>query len=141
MTQPYFDEINVGEQLPDLVKHPTPRQLVMYAGASGDFNPIHYNKDVAVARGLPGIVVHGQLVACFLAQLVTGWMGERGELKKFTGSYKALTLPDEPLTCRGVITKKLDSGQAVLNIWAENPRGEKTVTGTATVLIPNRSAV
>ena len=140
MTQPYFDSLNEGDPLPALAKLPTPRQLVMYAGASGDFNPIHYHKDTAVARGLPGIVVHGQLVACFLAQMVTDWMGPLSELEKCSVSYKALTLPDESLVCRGVISKKLVGGRVALTLWAENTRGEKTVVGTATVKLPALAA-
>lgn len=132
-----FEHIAIETEIPALVKHPTSRQLVMYAGASGDYNPIHYDRDVAAARGLPGIVVHGQLVSACLMQLLTDWLGARGVIRKFSVSYKAMTFPGEPFCCRGIVTKKSDSGdrQLTLSIWAENPRGDKTVSGTAVVQI------
>ncbi len=130
-----FECIAIETEIPSLVKHPTSRQLVMYAGASGDYNPIHYDRDVAAARGLPGIVVHGQLVSACLMQLLTDWLGDSGSMKKFSVGYKAMTFPGEPFTCRGVVTKKSDNGDGLvtLSIWVENPRGEKTVVGTAVV--------
>ena len=100
-----FECIAIETEIPSLVKHPTSRQLVMYAGASGDYNPIHYDRDVAAARGLPGIVVHGQLVSACLMQLLTDWLGDSGSMKKFSVGYKAMTFPGEPFTCRGVVTK------------------------------------
>lgn len=124
-------------EIPSLTKRPTPRQLVMYAGASGDYNPIHYDRDAAASRGLPGIVVHGQLVSACLMQLLTDWLGEAGSISKFSVSYRAMTFPGEDFVCRGVISGKSDDGdgRVSLNVWTENPRGEKTVTGKATVVI------
>ena len=138
---PFFEDVSVGTEIPVLEKFPTPRQLVMYAGASGDFNPIHYDRDAAAARGLPGIIVHGQLVSACLMQMLTDWLGATSSLKKYSISYKAMTFPGEKLTLRGTITKKSDSGDgmATLNIWAENPRGEKTAAGTAVVQLPRRA--
>jgi acyl dehydratase len=139
MKQPYYQDVAPGDEIPQLVKTPTTRQLVMWAGASGDYNPIHYDKDLALARGLPGVVVHGQLAACFLGQLVTDWMGQQGSLKKLSISYKGMNLPGEALTCRGTVTKKYveDGGYYVVaDLWAENHRGEKTLTGKATVNLP-----
>ena len=63
--------VKAGEEIPELVKHPTTRQLVQYAGASGDFYEIHYDQDFARSTGLPGVILHGLLKAGFLAQLVT----------------------------------------------------------------------
>ena len=63
--QVFYEDVEVGSEIPCLVKHPTPRQLVKWAGASGDYYEIHYDKDFAQANGLPGIIVHGfvQVVA------------------------------------------------------------------------------
>ncbi len=131
----------MGGELTPLVKQPTSRQLVMWAGASGDYNPIHYDKDFAQSRGLPGIVVHGQLVGCFLGQMVTDWAGEQGRLKQLTLTYRRMTFPGEALACKGTVTKKYiedDQHFVVCSLWAENPNGEKTVTGTAVVTLPAR---
>jgi acyl dehydratase len=143
MKQTHYQDVAPGDEIPRLVKEPTTRQLVMWAGASGDYNPIHYDKDLAVARGLPGVVVHGQLAGCFLGQLISDWMGEQGTLRKLSISYKGMNLPGEPITCRGRVARKyIEDGShyVVADIWTENPWGEKTVTGTATVLLPGRSS-
>ena len=129
-----FHSIQAGAEIPALLKHPTTRQLVMWAGASGDYNPIHYDKDFAQGRGLPGVIVHGQLVLAFLGQMVTDWLGGRGCLKKLSVSYKGMNLPGDAITCRGVIKEKSEAGGeslVTLDVWAENPRGEKTVAGMA----------
>ena len=137
----FCEDVVVGSEITPLVKQPTTRQLVMWAGASGDFNPIHYDKDFALERGLPGVVVHGQLAGCFLGQMLTDWLGEEGSLKKLSLSYKGMNFPGEALTCKGTVTKKYvedDQHLVVLSIWAENPRGEKTLSGTAIITLPSR---
>ncbi len=137
----YWEDVSEGSEITPLFKHPTPRQLVMYAGASGDYHEIHYNKEFALKRGLPGIIVHGQLSCHFLGQLMTDWIGDKGMLKKLSCSYRGMNFPDEDLTCRGKVTRKYveDTEHYVeCNIWAENPKGEKTASGNATVTLPTR---
>jgi hydroxyacyl-ACP dehydratase HTD2-like protein with hotdog domain len=121
-----------GEELPELVKHPTTRQLVQYTGASGDFYEIHYDKDFAISTGLPGVILHGLLKAGFLAQLVTASVGGEGRLKSFELSYRGLDLPDRPCRCRGRVTGVSDR-QADLEVWTEDAEGNRTTTGKATV--------
>ncbi len=139
--QLYYEDVDEGGDIPPLVKHPTPRQLVMWAGASGDYHEIHYNKEFALSRGLPDIIVHGQLACCFLGQLITDWIGEEGVLKKLSCSYRGMNFPGEDLICQGKVTGKYveDGGHYIeCNIWAGNPQGEKTVLGTAVVMLPAR---
>jgi len=124
--------IVAGQQLPDLLKNPTTRQLVQYAGASGDFYEIHYDQDFARSTGLPGVILHGLLKAGFLAQLVTSWAGRSASLKTFEVSYRGLDLPGRPCRCRGVV-KAVDGSTAELEIWTEDPDGQRTTVGKATV--------
>ena len=128
-----LDKIAVGDEIPSLEKHPTVQQLVMWAGASGDYNPIHYDKDFALARGLPGVVVHGQLSTAFICQMLSDWYGKKGSLAKLNVSYKGLNFPGDTLVCRGIVREKLGDGLIALDVRVENQRGEKTVTGTAVV--------
>jgi len=143
MAEPiYYQDVIEESDIPPLHKQPTTRQLVMWAGASGDYYAIHYDKDFAQSKGLPGIIVHGQLVACFLGQLITDWIGEKGVLRKLSCSYKGMNFPNEVITCRGKVTRKyIENGEHYVecNIWAENAKGEKTVTGRAVVTLPARS--
>ncbi len=135
ISPPNFQNIKVGEEISILEKKPTTQQLVMWAGASGDYNPIHYDKDFALNRGLPGVVVHGQLSTAFICQMLSDWYGKKGKLRKLNVSYKGLSFPGDTLICRGVIKdkSKVDDNLVTLDVWVENQRGEKTVAGTAVV--------
>jgi len=140
--QVYYEDVTVDGEIPPLLKQPTTRQLVMWAGASGDYYAIHYDKDFAQSKGLPGVIVHGQLVAGFLSQLITDWIGDRGNLKKLACNYKGMNFPNETITCRGKVNKKyIENGEHYIecHIWAENARGEKTVIGRAILTLPPRS--
>jgi len=139
--QVFYEDIEAGSEIPALVKYPTTMQLVKYAGASGDYYQIHYDKDFALASGLPGVIVHGWLALSFLGQMLTDWLGEGGTLVKLNGSYRGMNLVHEDLICNGKVTKKyVEDGKncARVEIWAENPQGEKTVTGSAVVTLPSR---
>jgi len=139
--QLYYEDVTIGSEITPLVKQPTTRQLVMWAGAVGDYLPIHYDKDFAQSRGLSGVIVHGQLVGAFLGQLVTDWIGERGTLRKLSCSYKGMNYPGEAITFKGRVTKKyVQNGQHYVecSLWAENSKGEKTASGVAIVGLPSR---
>jgi acyl dehydratase len=125
-------KVEVGQELPELVKQPTTRQLVQYAGAQGDFYEIHYDKDYARSVGLPGVILHGLLKAAFLGQLVTDWLGDAGRLEAFEVSYRGIDMPGHPYRCRGRVTKVGD-GKVELEVWSEDEAGKRTTVGTATV--------
>jgi len=124
--------LSVGQEIPELVKHPTTRQLVQYAGAQGDFYEIHYDQAYAKSVGLPGVILHGLLKAAFLGQLVTDWLGDRGTLKTFEVSYRGIDQPDHAYRCRGRVTK-VDGEEVELEVWGEDESGKRTTVGTATV--------
>ncbi len=126
--------LKAGDEIPELVKHPTTRQLVQYAGAQGDFYEIHYDQDFARSVGLPGVILHGLLKAAFLGELVMNWLGEQGTLKAFEVSYRGIDQPGRPYRCRGRVTK-VDGDQVELEVWGEDAGGSKTTVGSATVLL------
>lgn len=141
--QRYYEDIVVDSEITPLVKQPTTRQLVMWAGATGDYNQIHYDKDFAQSRGLPGVIVHGQLACSFLGQLMTDWMGELGTLRKLTCNYRGMNFPGEALICKGKVNKKYVEDRehyVECSIWTENVKGEKTVSGMAVIIIPSRGS-
>jgi acyl dehydratase len=141
--QLYWEDVTEGMDLPLLVKDPTTRQLVQYAGASGDFYEIHYDKDFAQGNGLEGVILHGALKSAFLGQLMTDWMGPQGNLKRLACQYRGMDFPGRPITARGTVTRKYqDQGQHLVdcNIWLENPDGETTTPGSATVALPSRAS-
>ncbi|MFW6150674.1 MAG: MaoC/PaaZ C-terminal domain-containing protein [Chloroflexota bacterium] len=142
-TQVYFEDVAEGMEVPPLRKHPTKRQLVMWAGASGDFYDIHYDKDFARQQGLQGVIVHGRLKAAFLGQLLTDWVGLGGSLRKLACRYRGMDVPGEDMTVRGQVTRKyIETGRNLvdLEVWTESPGGEKTTPGSATVELPSRGS-
>jgi acyl dehydratase len=139
----YFEDVEIGQEIPSLEKDPTTQQLVRYAGASGDFYQIHYDKDFALANGLPGVILHGALKNAFLGQLMTDFAGAYGRLRKLAVQYRGMDQPGAKIVGRGKITKKrVDNGEHLVDceIWLENAKGEKTTPGSATVILPSRAA-
>ena len=139
--QVYWDDVSEGMEIPALKKNVSTQHLVMYAGSSGDFYQIHYDKDFAIGTGLSGVILHGALKNAFLGQLVTDWIGEHGTLKKLNVQYRGMDYPNDPLACRGKVTKKyVQDGKHMVDcdIWLENGKGEKTTPGSATVILPTR---
>ena len=140
--QNYYEDVEVGAELGPLEKNPTTQQLVKYAGASGDFYQIHYDKDFALANKLPGVILHGALKNAFLGHLVTDFAGNHGWVKKLGVQYRGMDQPGSKVICKGRVTKKYtDGGNHLVDceIWLENAKGEKTTPGTATVVLPSRN--
>lgn len=139
--QVYFEDVQEGQEIPELKKNCSTQQLVLWAAGSGDFYQIHYDQDFAKSTGLSGIIVHGALKHAFLGQLLHDWIAPGGELRKFGCSYRGMDYPNQDIRCRGVVTKKhRENGKnfVELDVWTENPEGKKTSPGTATVALPSR---
>ena len=137
----YFEDVVVGAELPALVKPPIQQiQLTRYAGASGDFNPIHQDDEFAKAAGMGGVFAHGMLSMGFVAQVVTDWAGP-GAVRKLGVRFAGLVRLKDVVTCKGrVLAQSENEARLVdLEVWAENQRGEKIVTGKATVALPSRA--
>jgi acyl dehydratase len=137
--QVFWDDVSEGTEIPPLVKHPTTQQLVKYAGASGDYYQIHYDKDFAQGTGLEDVIIHGALKNAFLGNLVTDWMGPHGNLRRLACQYRGMDIPGHPITAKGVVTRKYEDAGAFLvdcDIWLENEQGQRTTPGSATVALP-----
>jgi acyl dehydratase len=140
----YFEDLQPGDAMPPLAKPPIQQiQLTRYAGASGDFNPIHQDDSFARAAGMGGVFAHGMLSMGFVAQSVTDWVGV-GRIRKIGVRFAGLVRLGDTITCRGKVLEKRpakdgeDESQVDLELWAENQKGEKVVTGRATVTLPSR---
>ncbi len=140
--QLYWEDVDAGTEVTPLKKQATTQQLVRWAGASGDFYQIHYDKDFALGNDLDGLIIHGALKSAWLGQLLTDWVGEGGFVKSYGCSYRGMDVPEDSLTCKGTVTKKYVEGDEHLvacNIWLENSKGEKTTPGNAVVVLPSKS--
>ena len=150
--QLYWEDIEVGSEVTPLSKVATSQTLVKWAGASGDFNPIHYEDAIAVAQKLERPIVHGQFKRTWLVQLLTDWIGEEGFIRRFSCQFRAVDYPrlmktmtepqdGETWWCKGSVVKKYVEGDdhcVECDIWLENGKGEKTTTGYAMVTLPSR---
>ena len=137
----YAEDVHVGDAVPDLVKGPIQQiQLTRYAGASGDFNPIHQDDEFAKAAGMGGVFGHGMLTMGFVAQCVTDWAGA-GSVRKIGVRFQGLVRLKDVITCKGrVLAKSSKDGTHLVEVElsAANQKGEKVVTGKATVALPSR---
>ena len=102
--QVYWEDVSEGMDIPVLEKDPTTQQLVKYAGASGDYYQIHYDKDFAQGNGLDGVILHGALKNAFLGHLMTKWMGPAGSLKRLSCQYRGMDFPDNKILAKGILS-------------------------------------
>ena len=139
--QLYWEDVQEGTEITSLKKNASTQQLVRWAGASGDFYQIHYDKDFALGNDLPGLIIHGALKSAWLGQLLGDWVGEGGKVKSFGCSYRGMDVPGDDLVCTGVVTKKQVEGDEHVvecDIWLANSQGEKSTPGTAVVILPSK---
>ncbi len=133
-----YSELEIGELVPDLVKGPISRtQLALFAGASGDHNPIHLDEEEARAGGLPGVIVHGMLMMAILGQMLTNWVSQ-SQIKAFSNRFAAMAMPGDVITCSGkVVAKREENGIRLvdLEIIAKNQNGDAMLKGVATVAL------
>ena len=139
----YYDDVQVGDTIPKLVKSPvTHLQLVRYAGASGDFNPLHTDPKFGELIGTGGIIAHGMLIMGFVGQMLSDYFGPM-VLRKFEVRFKGMTRIDDVITCTGTITEKHEidneEGRITGKVRATDQNGDVKVTGTFVAALPHRS--
>jgi acyl dehydratase len=134
--QLYFEAVKVGDELPPLVKPPVDRsQVARFAGASGDYGPLHVDEPFARNAGFPSLLVPGMLTMGFLAELASDWL--RGaRIRRFSARFVKIVWPGDVVTVRGrVADRRFEPGgkYAVdIEVWGENQRGELVVRGAVT---------
>jgi acyl dehydratase len=134
--QLYFEAVKVGDELPPLVKPPVDRsQIARFAGATGDYGPLHVDEPFARNAGFPSVLVPGMLTTGFLAELASDWL--RGaRIRRFSVRFVKIVWPGDVVTVRGrVVDRRFESGgkyAADIEVWGENQRGELVVRGAVT---------
>ncbi|WP_327637929.1 MaoC family dehydratase [Kribbella sp. NBC_00482] len=129
--------IEVGTELPALTVTLRREDLVRYAGASGDFNPIHWNDRMAAALGLPGVIAHGMLTMASAVRVVTDWLDDPADLVEYGVRFtKPVVVPDDDKGASVTFTAKVDKvtdGLAEIDITAL--AGEEKVLGRARAVV------
>jgi acyl dehydratase len=143
VTAPAFEDLSVGTEAPPLVVENISRtHFVRYAGASGDFNPMHHDDTVATSIGNPSVFGHGMLTAGLMARVLKDWFGPAA-LRRFQVRFSKQVWPGETLTCTATVTGLRDaeeSGVGLVDVECQvvNQDGEAKLTGTATAAVPRR---
>jgi acyl dehydratase len=127
-----FNVLEVGDPLPPLTKDPiTKVQLVRYAGASGDFNPLHTDDSVAQKGGMKGVIAQGVLIMGFMGQAISGWVKKR-DVKRFKVRFMGMTYPGDVITVKATVKEKQETEKGffvLCDILAENQNNEIKVSG------------
>lgn len=139
----YFEDVSEGDEVPRFVVENLSRSdFVRYAGASGDFNPIHYDQTFAEKAGIPTVFAQGMLNAGFLSKCVSDYVGCEN-LRKFKVRFATRVWPGDTITCGGRVTRKYEeSGKHRIEGALEtlNQKGEVALKGHFVAELPSRRA-
>ena len=135
MTTATYDELSVGDVAPPLVVEKLSRtNFVRYAGASGDFNPMHHDDTIATSVGNPSVFGHGMLTAGLMARVVKDWFGPEA-LRRYQVRFSKQVWPGDSLTFSATVTaKREEDGEKLVDLEckATNQDGVEVLVGSAT---------
>lgn len=137
----FFEDVQGDEELPSFDLTVTRTHIVKYAGAGGDFFPVHHDEEFAKSAGLPSIFAMGLMHGGMLARIVTDWAGD-GRVKRYKLRFTGLVWPNDTLTFKGhVVGKYQEKGENLVDcdLSIVNQRGESAIEGQATVSLPSKN--
>jgi len=125
MASPKFDDTPVGTEIAPRQFQVQRRDLVRYAGASGDFNVIHWNERVAKSVGLPDVIAHGMLTMALAGRFLSEWADDPGAVTEFGVRFSSpVVVPDDDkgamVEFSGVVTGQLDGNQVSVDVTARS---------------------
>lgn len=139
MTQPTFSSVQVGDELPPLNLPPVDRTcLALFAGASGDHNPIHVDIDFARRSGMPDVFAQGMLGMAWLGRLLTRW-APQSDLRSFEVRFQGITHLGNAVCCTGRVIEKIDydgETRVRVELQSTNQFGQTKILGEAQVALP-----
>ena len=134
-----FSDVSEGEELKSWTYNVARINLVMYAGASGDFNIIHWNEEVAKMFGLPNVISHGMFTMAKIGQFVSDWAGDPGAVTRFKTRFTKPVVVDNQtgnnVTVTGKVAKKLDGNKVLVELSAVTQEGESCAAAEAEVVL------
>lgn len=136
---PTYDSVQIGDELPALQLPPVDRTtLALFAGASGDHNPIHIDVDFARKAGMPDVFAQGMLGMAWLGRLLTGW-APQAQLRRFDVRFQGITQLGNAVRCSGHVVDKLESDgerSVRIEVHSANQFGQTKIAGEALVALP-----
>jgi acyl dehydratase len=138
--QLFFEDVAEGDVAPTKSHKLTRTDLVMYAGASGDYNPMHHDEVKAQAAGMPSVFGHGMFSMGLLSSALTDYVGA-GTIRRYQVRFAKQTWPDEVLnTVIEVSGKRSEGGEHLVDLAVRlvNEAGEEKVVGEATAALPSK---
>lgn len=141
MGQLFFEDVDVGAKVPDLVRDVSLSQLFKYSAATWNFYLLHLEKEFAQKKGGKDVNIHAPFYGAFLASMMTAWTGDPGRLKKLGYTVKVMGFPGDTFIGRGQVTRKYREASGNLvdcEIWIDNQDGVEVATGSATVSLSSR---
>jgi len=141
MSTPSYDETQAGTEIPPRQYQVTRLDLVRYAGASGDFNVIHWNERIARAVGLPDVIAHGMLTMALAGRFLTEWAGDPGAVAEFGVRFSApVVVPDDDkgatVEIAGTVTGKLEGNRVAVDVTARSDGTRVLTRARAVVRLP-----
>jgi acyl dehydratase len=138
MSTPSYDETQAGTEIPPRQYQVTRLDLVRYAGASGDFNVIHWNERIAKAVGLPDVIAHGMLTMALAGRFLAEWAGDPGAVAEYGVRFSApVVVPDDDkgatVEITGTVTEKLEGDRVAVDVTARS-EGTKVLTRARAVV-------
>ena len=134
-----YNDVKVGDEVPVLTTAPISRTtLALYAGASGDHNPMHIDIDFAKKAGVPDVFAHGMLSMAYLSRAVLGFVPQ-SQVRSYGVRFSAITQVGDAVVCKGKVVEKFEADgekRVKLALTAENQKGVVTLQGEAVVALP-----
>ena len=141
MSQIYFEDVGLGDEVGPLIKQPTREEVRTFAELS-HLSGRFISEEGALDEGTDRMIVSSWQSMGYLAQLITSWMGQEGLLSKLEVSFHRVVEPNDRLECHAVVTDMLtlnDRQTVMLDTFMKNQRGEHPIQGTAEVVLPSRA--
>lgn len=133
-----WHDVKVGDALPGYVHESVTRtDLVKYAGASGDYNPMHHDETLATKVGMPSVFAHGMFSMGLLSNVCVAFGGP-SSLRRYDVQFRAITWPNDRIACTGKVTaKREENGEKLVDVElaCETKPGTRTIVGTATLAL------
>jgi acyl dehydratase len=141
MTSPGYHDLHEGAEIEPRQYPVTRLDLIRYAGASGDFNVIHWNERIAKSVGLPDVIAHGMLTMALAGRFLTEWAGDPGAVTEFAVRFSApVVVPDDErgatVEMAGTVTERLDGSRVAVEVTARSAGAKVLTRARAVVRMP-----